>query len=254
MFHVFVDDNQINNKNIIIANNEDAENYNHLKKSVRIKINELILVSINGFKQSFDYLTKVIDIDDEKIILDILEKSKSKELKYKINLYQGMPKSDKMEFIIEKAVELGVFSIIPVDMDFSISKFNDKNKSSKILRYNKISKSASEQSKRSIIPEVRDNMNFSEMIMSIKNDRFNILFYENAEGIELTHKFINDLKNNIVENENINIIIGPEGGFSDKEIELAKNNNVHILSLGERILRTETAAISSLSIFMYELE
>lgn len=254
MFHVFVDDNQINNKNIIIAKNEDAENYNHLKKSVRIKVNELILVSINGFKQSFDYLTKVISIDDEKIILDILEKSKSKELKYKINLYQGMPKSDKMEFIIEKAVELGVFSIIPVDMDFSISKFNDKNKSSKILRYNKISKSASEQSKRSIIPEVRDNMNFSEMIMSIKNDKFNILFYENAEGIELTHKFINDLKNNIVENENINIIIGPEGGFSDKEIELAKNNNVHILSLGERILRTETAAISSLSIFMYELE
>ena len=254
MFHVFVDDNQINNQNIIIAKNEDAENYNHLKNSVRIKINELILVSINGFKQSFDYLTKVISIDDEKIILDILEKSKSKELKYKINLYQGMPKSDKMEFIIEKAVELGVFSIIPVDMDFSISKFNDKNKSSKILRYNKISKSASEQSKRSIIPEVRDNMNFSEMIMSIKNDRFNIIFYENAEGIELTHKFLNDLKNNIVENENINIIIGPEGGFSDKEIELAKNNNVHILSLGERILRTETAAISSLSIFMYELE
>ncbi len=254
MFHVFVDDNQINNKNIIIAKNEDVENYNHLKKSVRIKVNELILVSINGFKQSFDYLTKVISIDDEKIILDILEKSKSKELKYKINLYQGMPKSDKMEFIIEKAVELGVFSIIPVDMDFSISKFNDKNKSSKILRYNKISKSASEQSKRSIIPEVRDNMNFSEMIMSIKNDRFNIIFYENAEGIELTHKFINDLKINIVENENINIIIGPEGGFSDKEIELAKNNNVHILSLGERILRTETAAISSLSIFMYELE
>lgn len=254
MFHIFVDDNQINNENIIVTKIDDNENYNHLKNSVRIKINELILVSINGFKQSFDYLTKVIDIDDEKIILDILEKSKSKELKYKINLYQGMPKSDKMEFIIEKAVELGVFSITPVDMDFSISKFNDKNKSSKILRYNKISKSASEQSKRSIIPEVRDNMNFSEMIMSIKNDRFNILFYENAEGIELTHKFINDLKNNIVENENINIIIGPEGGFSDKEIELAKNNNVHILSLGERILRTETAAISSLSIFMYELE
>lgn len=254
MFHIFVDDNQINNENIIVTKIDDNENYNHLKNSVRIKINELILVSINGFKQSFDYLTKVIDIDDEKIILDILEKSKSKELKYKINLYQGMPKSDKMEFIIEKAVELGVFSITPVDMDFSISKFNDKNKSSKILRYNKISKSASEQSKRSIIPEVRDNMNFSEMIMSIKNDRFNILFYENAEGIELTHKFINDLKNSIVENENINIIIGPEGGFSDKEIELAKNNNVHILSLGERILRTETAAISSLSIFMYELE
>lgn len=254
MYHIFVNDNQITNEIITISKFNDEENFIHLKKSVRIKKAELILVSINGFKQSYDYLTKVTDIDDEKIILNILEKSKSKELIYKINLYQGMPKSDKMEFIIEKAVELGVFSITPVDMEFSVSKFNDKNKSSKIIRYNKISKSASEQSKRGIIPEVRDNINFTEMILKIKNDKYNILFYENAEGMKLTHEFINDLKKNIKEDENINIIIGPEGGFSNKEIDYAINNNIKVLSLGERILRTETAAISSLSIFMYELE
>lgn len=254
MFHIFVCDNQIENENIIISKVDDEENYVHLKKSVRIKLDEMIIVSINGFKMSFDYLTKVINLDDEKIILKIIEKSKSKELKYRINLYQGMPKSDKMEFIIEKAVELGVYSLTPVDMEFSISKFNDKNKISKIARYNKIAKSASEQSKRSIIPEVKNNINYKEMIESIKNNKFNVLFYENADGIKKTREYIKDLKNSIKENEDINIIIGPEGGFSDNEINLAKNNSINILSLGDRILRTETAAISSLSIFMYELE
>ena len=253
MFHIFINENQIDGEKIIIDKNNDPDNFKHLKNAVRIKLNEKLLISINDYIHSFDYLCSVIDIDDENIVAKIEEKTESRELKYNINLYQGFPKADKFEFIIEKAVELGVHSIIPVDMQYSVAKLNEKKESAKLERFNKISKSASEQSKRNIIPEVKNPINYKTMIDSIKNDRYNILFYENANGISETKKYIHDILADISESDNINIIIGPEGGFSEAEIELARSNNVKILSLGDRILRTETAAITSLSILTYEL-
>ena len=250
MHHIFVYKNNINDNIIKITNENDNKNFCHLK-TIRLNLNEKILVSVIPFTYTYDYLCVVKSITEEMIILEIAENIESRELNFTINLFQGIPKSDKFEFIIEKAVELGVNNIIPVNMDFSIAKIS---KESKIERYNNIALSASEQSKRNIIPSVSKPINYIDMINEIKNSMsiYNALFYEKENDILKTKKFIDsiDLKKNKI----INIVIGPEGGFSDKEIKLAKDNGIEILSLGKRILRTETASIVALSIIMYRIE
>lgn len=260
MHHIFIDKNSILNDKIVIEKQSDNENFDHLAKSLRVNVGEEVLCSPMEFYDGFDYKCKVSMITSDSIDLSIEGKEKSNELPVKINLYQGLPKSDKLEFIIEKAVELGVYSVIPVAMTNSVVKVNDKA-DKKLIRYNKISRSAAEQSKRGIIPEVKDIISFDEMIeKTSKSEKGkNILFFENAEGIEKTKGYIRDIKgllkkpaeDNDIE---INVIIGPEGGFSDKEIEKAKSKGIEILTLGDRILRTETAAITALSILMYELQ
>ena len=133
-----------------------------------------------------------------------------------------------------------------------------KKTEKKIDRFNKISKSAAEQSKRHIIPEIKEPIEFKKMVLELSNKKgFNLLFYENASGItetkKILSKIIDSIRSGTDKNIDINVIIGPEGGFSEKEIEMAKSANIDILSLGNRILRTETAAITALSILMYEL-
>lgn len=262
MHHIFVSEKIIDltAKKVNVSKSLDLENFNHLAKSLRINVGEDVLVSPISYSINVSYKCKVENISTDSIDLSIEGKEKSNELPVKINLYQGLPKSDKLEFIIEKAVELGVYSVIPVAMTNSVVKVNDKV-DKKLIRYNKISRSAAEQSKRGIIPEVKDIISFDEMIeKTSKSEKGkNILFFENAEGIEKTKGYIRDIKgllkkpaeDNDIE---INVIIGPEGGFSDKEIEKAKNKGIEILTLGDRILRTETAAITALSILMYELQ
>lgn len=251
MHHIFINENLIDEVNgfITFTEADDKEDFNHLVKVLRVELGEYLLCSPIPYNFSFDYKCKVIDVRKNVVMLAICEKTKANELPVKINLYQGLPKSDKLEFIVEKAVELGVYSITPVENEFSVVKMEGKKISAKIERLNKISKSAAEQSKRNIIPEVKNPLSFDEMLNKIKGTP-SILFYENAQGINKTRKYIADLKTS----KEVNIIIGPEGGFSDKEIEKAKDNGVEILSLGNRILRTETAAVAALSIFMYELQ
>lgn len=249
MHHIFVNENliDVNVGKIEISKDGESENFNHLVRVLRVNVGEHILCSIIPFNFTFDYRAKVSIVTNDKIVMDIEENTKANELTVKINLYQGLPKSDKFEFIIEKAVELGVYSITPVNSEFSVVKLEENKIKTKIERYNKISKSAAEQSKRNIIPEVRKPICFDDMIKKISGEK-NILFYENAKGISKTKEYIKCIK------DEVNVIIGPEGGFSDKEIEKAKNAGIEILSLGERILRVETAAVSALSIFMYELQ
>lgn len=173
-------------------------------------------------------------------------------------------------------MELGAKSITPVATEYCIAKIDDKKSEKKIERYNKISKSAAEQSKRHIIPQVNEPIGFKKMIeklIAMKCDEdgnaievHNLLFYENAAGIaetkEKISKIVKSLKDKNADKSNvtnmasaieINVIIGPEGGFSESEIDLAKVRGLDILSLGDRILRTETAAVTALSILMYEL-
>ena len=252
MHHIFIKKNQIVCDNIFIDKNSDFENFNHLYNSLRIDINENILISLLDDAIDCDYKCKIKKITKEEIIIQILEIVSNNELKTKINLYQGIVKYDKFEYIIEKSVELGVFSITPVVMDNCIFKFKNEKIDKKIDRYNKISKSASEQSKRSIIPKVNNPINFLEMINMIKDNYNNFLFYENSKDFNKTKENIEKIKN--INKDFVNIIIGPEGGFSEKEIELSKNFNVKILTLGKRILRTETASIVALSFLLYNLE
>lgn len=256
MHHIFIKENQLLNDIIIINRAEDKENFNHLINSLRIKINEKVLVSVVNFKFSFDYITEINNIDNEKILLKVLEKSEPNELKIKINLYQGIPKLDKLEFIIEKAVELGVYSITPVSMENCVAKIKQEKTDNKIDRLNKISKSASIQSKRHIIPCIKTPISYNQMIEEIKNNKYNLLFYEDVDNFETTRTIFSEIKNEISINNNfeINIIIGPEGGFSKKEIEIAIDNGFSILSLGKRILRTETASVVCLSMLNYILE
>lgn len=249
MHHIFVNENLIDlgARKIEVIKDIDKENYNHLAKVLRVKVGEYVLCSVVPFNFTFDYRTKVSSVTDDKIVMDIEEKTKANELPIKINLYQGIPKSDKLEFIIEKAVELGVYSVTPVLNEFSIAKMEGKKIGAKLERLNKIARSAAEQSKRNIISEVMWPINFDDMLNKISGSN-NILFYENAEGIEKTKEYIKSIE------DEVNIIIGPEGGFSDNEIEKARKAGIEILSLGNRILRTETAALTALSILMYELQ
>ena len=257
MHHIFVDKSEIDldNKLVDIDCISDCENYNHLVNSLRIREGEFVLCSIIPFTSSFDYRTRVSSIDKNKVSLSIEEEIKANELDIEINLYQGLCKSDKFEFIIEKAVELGVHRIIPLDTEYTIVKFeqNEKKLMAKLDRFNKIAKSAAEQSKRHYIPEVSEPLKLSDIKIDNVLDAHNILFYENADSIEKTKECINLIKH-LESIKTINVFIGPEGGFSDKEITEVKKMGFNILSLGKRILRTETAAVTALSILMYEFE
>ena len=250
MIHIFVNKNSINNNKIKIVANDD--NYNHLINVLRIKINEKVLCSIYPYASSFDYLCKIVNIYKESVVLQICEEIENRELSIKINLYQGISKFDKLEFVIEKAVELGVNKIIPLETKYCVAKLNDDKLEKKLDRFNKIAKSAAEQSKRSIVPSVEKPINFNNLLNSIESNN-TLLFYENAKGVTYTKECIHK-KINVNDIKEINVIIGPEGGFSDEEISKAKEKNINIVSLGNRILRTETAAVTALSILMFEIE
>ena len=271
MHHIFVRHESVDfSKNIVIVDSkDDFENYNHLANSLRVKNGEHVLCSIVPFESTFDYMTKVEAVDKNEIVLSIEEKMEGAELPIKINLYQGICKSDKLEYIIEKSVELGAYSITPLVVDNSIAKIDkdDKKFKTKMERYNKISKSAAEQSRRHVIPEVREPKTLKETFESIKND-YNIVFYENAEDINYTRNIIHRIKESglaelaptsddskrLAKSPQVNIFIGPEGGFTELEISKMKEEDFYVLTLGKRILRTETAAVTALSMFMYELE
>lgn len=257
MHHIFVNENIVDLAGKMIRLSKDDEAFNHLVKSLRINEKEKVLCSLVPFESSFDYLCEVSNVDSENVILTILEEMAARELPVAINLYQGISKSDKLEFIIEKAVELGASTITPLSTEYCIAKIDEKKSDKKIDRFNKIAKSAAEQSKRHIIPKVNEPMEFDDLVnAAATNDlTYNLLFYENASGIIETTKVIQDIKQKMAGNKDIviNVIIGPEGGFSKKEIEMAKDKGFSILSLGDRILRTETAAVTALSILMYEM-
>ncbi len=266
MHHIFIGENEIDLSNKLIEIESSSENYNHLVKSLRVEKGEDVLCSVDGFKQLFDYRSIVKDINAEKITLSIEENVDANELPIKIILYQGITKFDKFEFIIEKAVELGVYSICPVASEYCVAKIEDKKTDKKIDRFNKISKAAAEQSKRHIIPKVYEPISFKKMMENVSTVRYgdkgnaikiyNLLFYENAAGMLRTKEKIAEIikshRDKNADKIEVNVIIGPEGGFSEKEINFAKERGIDILSLGDRILRTETAAITAMSILMYE--
>ena len=252
MHHIFIDENLINDNIININILEDKENFNHLYSSLRLKINEKVRISIENI--DFDYMTITKSIDKNNIALEIIDKIPKNELDTIINLYQGIPKSGILEDIIDKSVELGVYSITPMISKNSISKISIDKEEKKLNRFNKISKSASEQSIRGIIPKVNNVKYFNDIIKNISNDKYNFLFYENEKDFNKTKNIFNELKQDKNTNKQVNIIIGPEGGFDIEEINYAKQNNVNLLSLGNRILRVETATLTALSYLNYILE
>lgn len=243
----FINNNQIDNNTIIIT----GKDVNHISNVLRMKIGEEIQVCDTD--TSNNYLVKLQNIDKEKIYCDIIEKIKSEaEPDINLKIFQGIPKSDKMELIIQKSTELGVKEIIPVQMERCVSKITPKDEKKKIERWQKISEMASKQSGRDIIPKVNNPVKVKDICNLINELDMIIVPYEKEEKYTLKNA-IEEIKQNKNNKPSIGIVIGPEGGFDPNEINLLKNAGAKIVTLGKRILRTETVALAMASVIMYEL-
>lgn len=244
MYQFFVDDAQIGKEFITITGSD----VNHIKNVLRMKPGEKIRVSN---QKGQDYFCSIIELGDDFVQADILDsEAANTELSSKIYLFQALPKGDRMETVIQKAVELGVHEIIPVAMKYCVVKLDAKKAENKRKRWQAIAESAAKQSKRSLIPVVHEVMSFKEALSYAKECKVNLVPYENERGMEATKEAVLELK----KDDTISVMIGPEGGFSEEEIELVKEENMKIISLGKRILRTDTAAIATLSMLMLQLE
>ena len=220
-----------------------GDDFNHIKNVLRMTVGEQFLVSCEGVSD----LCCLEDIQSDTVVAKILEENyQNTDLPIKIHLFQGLPKSDKLELIIQKAVELGVASVTPVAMKRSIVKIDDKKKKSKRERWQKVAESAAKQSKRTAIPQVQDVVTYKEMISAAKDLDLLLVPYECAEGMAATKTALREIKSGM----NVGVVIGPEGGFEQTEIDLAREAGGKIISLGSRILRTETAAITTIAMCM----
>lgn len=243
MFNFFVEDSSRRDDLYVITGGD----YNHIVNVLRMKEGERLLVSDMGASN----LCAVEEIGADSVTVRIIEENyKQAELPTQIYLFQGLPKSDKMELIIQKAVELGAYAIIPTEMKRCVVKLDEKKKNSKRERWQAISESAAKQSKRNIIPEIYPVMSYSEALIEAKKLDLLIVPYENERGTKATREALSRIKKGM----KIGVIIGSEGGFEMSEIEKAQEIGGLTVSLGERILRTETAAITALSMLMLYTE
>lgn len=281
MYRFFIDHEQLNNDYIEIA----GDDYNHIRNVLRMKIGEKVLLSDGSDKEYEATITEYCENDANTVNIPLhsgknnLHNSKNnsdkkdidkknnyagsvvrlkitdifgnnRELLAKITLFQGYPKGDKMEQIVQKAVELGAYEIVPVMMNRCVVKLDDKKSAKKVERLNSIAESAAKQSKRGIIPKVREVMNLEQSLEYAKSLECVIIPYESAEGMEYSRKVLAESAGK----GSIGIFIGPEGGFETSEIEKLKGIGGNIISLGHRILRTETAGMTVLSILMWLME
>ena len=244
----FVNKENIQEKKVLIL----GEDVNHIKNVLRKNIKDTL--EICDAQNGKNFLCEIEKIEKEQIICSIIEELENKsESSTYIHIYQGLPKSDKMELIIQKSVELGVAEITPTNMSRCIVKLDSKDARKKVERWQKISEVAAKQSGRDIIPKINNLCNFKEITSQCEDYDAIILAYENEKENKLRNE-IDKLKSLQKEKLKIAIIIGPEGGIAQEEVEKAKQNGIKVITLGNRILRTETVALNILSILMYELE
>lgn len=245
MYQFFVEPSQIQGSRIIITGSD----VNHIKNVLRMRIGEEIAVS-NGVDDK-EYRCGIEQFTDDEVICTLrFIREEGVELPSKIYLFQSLPKADKMELIIQKAVELGVYEIIPVSAARSIVRLDDKKAKNKISRWQGISEAAAKQSKRSVIPEIKSVMSMKEAVDYASQFNIRLIPYELAQDMSKTKELVG----NIRPGESVCIFIGPEGGFEEKEITYAIEKGVVPITLGKRILRTETAALTVLSWLMYHFE
>ena len=238
MHHFFVTPQQISGDKIRI----EGGDVNHMKNVLRMKLHEKAEIS-DG--ESRTYLCEVEAYEEDVAVLHILEEMEADtEPASKLYLFQGLPKSDKMELIVQKAVELGVYQVIPIAMKRSVVRLDDKKAAKKADRWNSIAESAAKQAGRSRIPEVTMPLSYKEAL------KMTLLPYELAGGMEVTREVIRQIKSG----QSVGIFIGPEGGFEPEEVDAAVSMGAKVITLGRRILRTETAGLATLAVLMFELE
>lgn len=263
MNQFFIGFSEINGDNITLTGDEAA----HISNVLRLRTGEEIQCVC--IYDRLTYTCAIETVDKNAVVCRITDIQRdSTELPVEVTLYQGMPKGDKLEFIIQKAVEMGVHDIVPTQMQRSVVKIDPKKEENKLKRWNAIAKSAAEQSKRKMIPEVREVESFEKALVKATSTLDMVLVpYELAEGMDETRRILNSIERRIEDKRKavrdgycgdetfrIGIFIGPEGGFAEPEIEAVKQSSACVITLGRRILRTETAPIAILAWLAYVLE
>ncbi len=245
MYHFFVEPSQIQGKRIVITGGD----VNHIKNVLRMKIGEEIAVS-NG-EDGKEYRCGIEAFSEDEVICGLrFIKEDGVELPSKIALFQGLPKADKMELIVQKAVELGVGEIIPVAAGRSIVKLDEKKAKAKVSRWQGIAEAAAKQSRRGVIPKISEVMSIKEAVAYADSMDVKLIPYELAEDMTKTKEIISGIR----PGESVAVFIGPEGGFEEKEIAAAMERGFLPVTLGKRILRTETAGFTVLAWLMYHLQ
>lgn len=245
MFHFFVSPQQIGEKQITITGND----VRHIRNVLRMKEGDELKVRTG--EDDRDFRCRIAAFENESILLDIMwVEHEDAELPCSITLYQGLPKSDKMEMIIQKAVELGAARIVPVIMHRSVAKVKEGKADAKLKRWNAIAESAAKQSKRMHIPAVDEILTFKQAAQEAEKLDVVLLPYELAQDMEHTRQVLGSIR----PGQSVGIFIGPEGGFEESEAKMLEEAGAHVITLGRRILRTETAGMALLSMLTFILE
>ena len=243
MFNFFVDQSVRQDDRFQIT----GQDYNHIRNVLRMQPGDTFLVSCGGAS----CLCRLESLEEDSVIAQIIEEDyQNTELPVRFYLFQGLPKGDKLELIIQKSVELGVAGIIPVEMSRCVMKLDEKKKKARQARWQSIAESAAKQSKRNIIPEVSDVLTYKQAMSKIDEMDLFLVPYENERGMAATREALLRIKPGM----SVGILVGPEGGFDPQEIELAREKGAAIISLGKRILRAETAAVTAVGMGMLYAE
>ncbi|MBO5474150.1 MAG: 16S rRNA (uracil(1498)-N(3))-methyltransferase [Lachnospiraceae bacterium] len=245
MYQFFVEPSQIQGTRIVITGGD----VNHIRNVLRMKAGEEIAVS-NGIDGK-EYRCGIETFTDDEVICTLrFIKEDGVELASGIYLFQGLPKADKMELIVQKAVELGACEVIPVAMKRCVVRLDEKKAAAKRVRWQGISEAAAKQSKRAVIPQVCPVMSFKEAVAYAQTMDVRLIPYELAQDMQHTKALIGAVR----PGQKIAVFIGPEGGFEENEIQAALEAGIEPITLGRRILRTETAGFTVISWLMYQLE
>lgn len=246
MYHFFVTPEQVGEKEIRI----EGGDVNHIRNVLRMTPGEQVSVSTGT--DGKEYRCELVSIGESEITAKIMWVQETGiELPSRVCLFQGLPKGDKMELIIQKMVELGAAEIVPMATKRAVVKLDRKKEENRLKRWNAISESAAKQSGRLVVPRVQPVMTFAQAV-SYATENYDICLipYELAQGMGHTR----ELLAGITDGRSVAIFIGPEGGFEETEVELAKEHGVHPVTLGKRILRTETAGMALMSVLMFQME
>ncbi len=245
MYQFFVEPEQIQGKEILIRGGD----VNHIKNVLRMRAGQELAVS-NGV-DGREYRCGIVALEEDVIRCELrFVKEDGAELPSRIYLFQGLPKADKMELIVQKAVELGAYQVIPVATRRSVVRLDEKKAVAKVSRWQAIAQAAAKQSKRGVIPQVQQVMGWKQALEYVRDIPVKLIPYELAEDMDRTRELIEGLE----PGQDIAVFIGPEGGFEEEEIEIAMAAGATPITLGRRILRTETAGMTVLSWLIYRLE
>ena len=244
MHHFFISSEAVKDGRITIT----GPDVNHIKNALRMRAGETLLITTSAEE---DFRCRILSIEEKQVEAEILSREESRELPMRFYLFQGLPKGDKMEWIIQKAVELGVYQVIPVATKNTVVKLDAKREKAKLERWQAIAESAAKQSGRGRIPQVGKILGFQEALQWAASLDRAWIPYEKEEGMEATRRELAALSGEVT---SVGIFIGPEDGFDEEEIRQAREAGIQPISLGKRILRTETAGLAILSLLMMKAE